>query len=342
MRSDRLFARLSLTATLLTLVVVVLGAYVRLTDAGLGCPDWPGCYGHLGVPADGSDIERANSAFPDRPVEAGKGWREMIHRYVAGGLILTVFALAALAWRQRRQSPERVGLAFAGAVLIVGQALLGMWTVTWKLKPLIVMAHLLGGLTILSLLWWQTLRAWQSARAGDRAPITPVAGLRPALVLGLVVLVGQIALGGWTSANYAAVACNEFPACTLGEYWPERADFGQGFTFWHGIGPDYEFGLHLDQSAKIAIHLVHRLGALVVTALLLALAWSLWRAVPGVGASRAAFALTLALAVQVLLGIGNVVYNLPLAMAVAHNAGAAALLLVMVTLNALTRHPEGQ
>lgn len=337
MNFDRLFVRLSLLATLLTLIVVVLGAYVRLTDAGLGCPDWPGCYGHLGVPSDAAAIERANVAFPERPVETGKGWREMIHRYVAGALIIVVFALAALARHRRHRS---TGLAFAIAVLIVGQAILGMWTVTWKLKPLIVMAHLLGGLTILSLLWWQTVRGWQRLGGDRRRTIPAVSGLKPALVLALAVVVGQIALGGWTSANYAAIACNEFPTCSLGEYWPDRADFAHGFTFWHGIGPDYEFGVHLDQEAKIAIHLAHRVGAVAVAALLLALAWTLWRAVPGAIANRMAAVLTLALALQWLLGVGNVVYNLPLAMAVAHNAGAAALLLVLVSLNALTRHPE--
>jgi cytochrome c oxidase assembly protein subunit 15 len=338
MNADRWFYRLSLFATALTFVVVVLGAYVRLTDAGLGCPDWPGCYGQLLVPDTRVEISQANVAYPERPVEVGKGWKEMIHRYVAGTLGLTLFALAVMAVARRRVPGQPVALPLAIAALVVFQSALGMWTVTWKLKPVVVMAHLLGGLTILSLLWWQTLKMRERVRGLPFAPLPRLAGLRSALIAALVLLVAQIALGGWTSTNYAAVACNEFPTCTLGQYWPERADFAEGFTLWHGIGPNYEFGVHLSNAAKIAIHLTHRVGAVVVTLVLLALAWGLWRAVPGRTASGAAAVLILALGLQLLLGIGNVVLNLPLAVAVAHNAGAALLLLVLVTLNFLG-HP---
>lgn len=335
--ADRWFYRLSLFATVLTVAVVVLGAYVRLSDAGLGCPDWPGCYGQIGVPQTLEEVGAANLAFPERPVEAAKGWKEMIHRYFAGALGLVIFALAALAYRNRHDRRQRLALALAIAALVVFQAMLGMWTVTWKLKPLVVMAHLLGGFAVLALLWWQTLRARRRLAGTAERGLPRVAGLRAALVVALVAVVVQIALGGWTSANYAAVACNEFPTCTLGEVWPERADFSEGFTPWHGLGPNYEFGTHLSNAAKIAIHLAHRAGAVVVALLLLALAWALWRTVPGRTANRAAAVLAAALAAQFALGVSNVVFNLPLPVAVAHNAGAALLLLVLVTLNFLIR-----
>lgn len=337
MSAQHWFYRLSLLATLLTLVVVVLGAYVRLTDAGLGCPDWPGCYGSLVVPETEAEVSRANEAFPLRPVEIAKGWKEMIHRYVAGTLGLVLFAIAAMAVMRRRQVGQ-LALPLAIAALVIFQALLGMWTVTWKLKPVVVLAHLLGGLAILSLLWWQTLKARQRLRGLPFAPLPRLAGLRAGLLIGLLAVVAQIALGGWTSTNYAAVACNEFPTCIQGQYWPERADFAEGFTLWYGIGPSYEFGVHLSNAAKVAIHLAHRAGAVVVLVVLLALAWTLWRTVPGRTASVGAAVLSAALAVQLLLGIGNVVLNLPLPVAVAHNAGAALLLLVLVTLNFLG-HP---
>lgn len=329
------FQRLSLVATLLALCVVVLGAYVRLSDAGLGCPDWPGCYGHIGVPQDSAAVSAANEAYPERPVETDKGWKEMVHRYAAGLLGLVIAGGAVLGWRGRGEAGIPHRLALVILVLVIGQAILGMWTVTWKLKPLVVMAHLLGGLTILSLLWWQTLRSRPGPRALERIPVGR--GTRLLLVLGLAAVVGQIALGGWTSANYAAVACNQFPACELGEYWPGDADFASGFELWHGIGPDYEYGTHLSHEAKVAIHLAHRAGAVAVTLLLGLVAWRLWRTTAGRLASRSALAVAGLLGVQLALGVGNVVLNLPLPVAVAHNAGAACLLLLFVTLNHLAR-----
>ncbi|MCS4505321.1 Heme A synthase [wastewater metagenome] len=326
------FRRLSLIATLLTLVVVVLGAYVRLSDAGLGCPDWPGCYGQISVPDAPEEIASANAAYPDRPVEAAKGWKEMVHRYVAGTLGLLVFALAVLAWRNRREPGQPLAVPLALVAVIVFQALLGMWTVTWKLKPLIVMAHLLGGLTTLSLLTWQTLRVFGGAGA-LRLP----RGWRVALVAALALLAGQIALGGWTSANYAALACNEFPACTPGEVWPEVADFPAGFDPWHGIGPDYEYGTHLSRGAKVAIHLAHRAGAVVVFLALFGLGLALIRR-GGLAAAGGA-ALAAGVTAQFALGVSNVLFSLPLGVAVAHNAGAAILLAVLVALNHFA-HPS--
>lgn len=335
MTSSRLFRRAALAATVLTLCVVMLGAYVRLSDAGLGCPDWPGCYGHVGVPDHPEEVAAANAAFPERPVETDKGWKEMIHRYLAGvlGLLILGLAIASVAARKRGGRLEKLPLILLGVVVF--QAILGMWTVTWKLKPVVVMAHLLGGLTTLSLLWWLTLRHLPSA-VRWRLPALP--GLRPALAVALVLLVGQIALGGWTSANYAALACNEFPTCSQGQWLPE-ADFGEGFVLWRGLGQNYEFGV-LDNPARVAIHLTHRFGAVLVTAVLVGLIVALWR-LPSIAARRSSAVLAVLLGAQLALGIANVVLNLPLAVAVAHNGGAAILLLALVTLNYLARN-EGR
>ncbi|RZU99238.1 COX15/CtaA family protein [Spiribacter vilamensis] len=319
------FYRLSLVATAMALCVVVLGAWVRLTDAGLGCPDWPGCYGQWDVPNTDEAIAAANQAFPDTPVDIGKGWREMVHRYLASMLGLLIVGLGVFAWRQRHRpgQPWRVPLLLVA--LVCFQGVLGAWTVTWQLKPAVVTAHLLGGLTTLSLLWWVTLRSNQMGGGGR---LSRVPGLGAFLAIGTLVAVAQISLGGWTSTNYAALACNDFPACSLGEYWPEEADFAEGFVLWRGLGVNYEFGV-LDHPARMAIHLVHRVGAIVVTLVLGGLAFWLWRA-GGLGRTMG-MAVAGALALQVLIGIGNVIYNLPLALAVAHNAGAALLMLVLVT-----------
>ncbi|MBA1148695.1 COX15/CtaA family protein [Ectothiorhodospiraceae bacterium WFHF3C12] len=329
MTASPAFRRAAFAATVLALCVVMLGAYVRLSDAGLGCPDWPGCYGHIGVPDHPEEVAAANAAFPERPVETGKGWKEMIHRYLAGVLGLLILGLAIASGVARKRGGRLEKLPLVLLTVVVFQAILGMWTVTWQLKPVIVMAHLLGGLATLSLLWWLTLRRLPMA-AHWRLP--SVAGLRPALAVAMVLLIGQIALGGWTSANYAALACNEFPTCSQGQ-WIPPADFGEGFVLWRGLGQNYEFGV-LDNPARVAIHLAHRFGALAVAVFLLGLTVALWR-LPGGAATRGAAVLSAALVLQVLLGIANVVFNLPLGVAVAHNGGAAILLLTLVTLNYL-------
>jgi heme a synthase len=328
-------------AVVLTLVVIILGAFVRLSDAGLGCPDWPGCYGRILAPTQPVHVELANEAFPERPVEVAKAWKEMVHRYAAGTLGLVVLGLAVLAWRRRREPGQPVVLPLALLALIVFQSALGMWTVTLQLKPIIVMAHLLGGLTTLVLLWLLVLatreRGQRDLRVSRDAPllhrrIMPWAGLAT------VVLVLQIGLGGWTSANYAALACPDFPQCHQ-QWWPE-ADFRDAFVLWRGVGVDYEFGV-LDAPARTAIHLTHRIGALVtvlaVGGLALLLLWRGHGAVRGVAAA----VLTL-LAVQVGLGISNIVFHLPLPVAVAHNGGAALLLLSMVTLLYALRQPVNE
>ncbi|HMV40334.1 COX15/CtaA family protein [Plasticicumulans sp.] len=326
------FSQLAIAACVLALCVVVLGAYVRLSHAGLGCPDWPGCYGHLDVPESVRHIEAANAAWPDRPVEPEKAWKEMIHRYAAGTLGLLILALAVSAWRRRHEPGQMLALPLALVALVLFQALLGMWTVTLLLKPLIVLGHLLGGLATLGLLFWLALRqsGWQPR---------PVEAERRRLggwaLLALVVLIVQIALGGWTSTNYAALACPDLPTCQ-GRWWPPT-DFADAYLPWRGLGINYEGGV-LDNEARMTIHVMHRVGALLALAVLGALAWRLARSLDA-GLRRGGWLLFAALVAQLLLGFGNVLLSLPLPVAVAHNAGAAVLLLVVLGLNHLL-HPR--
>ena len=329
------FHKLASFTAVVTLAVIMLGAYVRLTDAGLGCPDWPGCYGQLlGVPEQVP--EWAQSMPSARPLDVGKAWREVAHRYLAGFLGLLIFALAALAVARRREPGRRPWLALVLASVVVAQALLGMWTVTLLLQPLVVVAHLLGGFTVLALLWWLCLDRWFAPRAPRAKP--PF--LRVAALLGLALLGGQIALGGWTSANYAALACGDFPLCN-GQWWPAaRADFGEGFRL-PRAGMDYEYGT-LASPARVAVHFSHRLGALVVTVYLACLLATAFVFAPSLcrGAVRkAAVVAALLLGTQVVLGVSNVVYQLPLAAAVAHNGVAALLFLALLTLVRVLQSP---
>lgn len=310
-------------ATAMALVVVVLGAYVRLSDAGLGCPDWPGCYGHLGVPEQISDVERANNAFPERPVETAKAWKEMIHRYVASLLGLVVLVMAAFAWRQRKEGAP-VKHALALLVLVIFQGMLGMWTVTLLVKPAIVTAHLFGGLATLALLWlmWLRTRAVQPESGGP-------AGLRMGMWFGLAVLVVQIFLGGWTSTNYAAMACPDLPTCH-GQWIPET-DFADAFKLWRGLGVDYEGGV-LSAESRITVHFSHRVWALVTVAVLLWLSVrALCTKVPR-SVQLWAKVLVVFILAQFALGVSNVLFTLPLAVATAHNGGAALCLLTVVAL----------
>lgn len=313
--------RFALFATVLTVLVVVLGAYTRLTHAGLGCPDWPGCYGFIGVPMSEHKQAIAEARFPDAPVEVAKGWYEMIHRYFAGALGLVILGLAVHALRHRHVVAQPVKLPLAVLALVTLQAAFGMWTVTLKLWPQVVTAHLLGGFATLSLLFLLTLRL-----SGRFPPLDVTPRLRALAVAALLLVIGQIALGGWVSSNYAAVACVDLPTCH-GEWWPAM-DFANGFHLTQHIGPNY-LGGQLDSDARTAIHMSHRIGAVLVTLVLLALAWQLKQhAQP-----RLAALLVVALLVQVSLGISNVVFHLPLLVAVAHNLGGAALLLTLVLIN---------
>jgi heme a synthase len=312
--------RLALAGLLLAFIVVVFGAYVRLTNAGLGCPDWPGCYGHV-TPAGAA---AADAGTLQSPLHVGKAWREMIHRYGASTLGLIILAIAFLSLRWRRQSPVPVALPLALVALVIFQGLLGMWTVTLLLKPLIVTAHLAFGLATLSMLWW----LWVSLRgpAGHRpAP----QGLRRFCAFALVVLVIQILLGGWTSTNYAAVACPDFPQCQA-SWWP-GADYRDAFVVWRGLGINYEGGV-LDHPARVAIHFTHRLGAVAAALSLLAAAFLTLRLRDDIASRRAAIAVLAALVLQLSLGIFMVLKGFPLQLATAHNAGAALLLLSTLAL----------
>jgi len=369
------FHRIAWLAVALASCVIVFGAFVRLSNAGLSCPDWPTCYGKAAWPTHADQVV-GHAATDIRPVEPAKAWLEQFHRHIAASLGLLVFALALLAARRRRFGLAQVigaaalvaiaiplymqGQHVASSVLvavaeaallwaalrwsnvdlartavltlavIIFQAMLGMWTVTWLLKPVVVMAHLIGGLTTFSLLAWMAWRATDiPIRVGDATK------LRRLLVIGLVLLGVQIALGGWTSANYAALACGtDFPKCA-GQWWPPH-DFREGFVLWRGIGVDYEGGI-LDNQARIAIQLAHRVMALLVTGHLLMLAIRLLR---GPGLRGWGTLLGILLFAQVGLGIANVVMSLPLHLAVLHNAGATALLFVLVSLLARVRAPD--
>jgi heme a synthase len=326
-----MYAKLVFLAFVLACVVVVFGAYVRLNDAGLGCPDWPGCYGRVAVPH--SDDARAlmQANFPDAKLEPRKAWIEMIHRYLAATLGLLILAIAFLAWRRRRAGTWALGqrarvplMQSLLVVLVAFQGALGMWTVTLLLKPAVVTLHLLGGMLTLGMLTWLLLREleWRPLRPGE-----PAARLRPWASLALLVAFGQIALGGWVSTNYAALACIDFPTCH-GSFAPP-ADYAHGFHVLRELGMSPE-GAPLSNDALNAIQWAHRIGALLT-----------FLVVGGVAAAAVLiervrpFALLVmgALVVQVTIGIGNVVLLLPLWLAVAHNAGAAFLLVALLMLN---------
>jgi cytochrome c oxidase assembly protein subunit 15 len=360
-------ARLAAFATLFAFLVIVFGAFVRLSNAGLSCPDWPTCYGKATWPGHEQEIARANEAFPDRPFETHKAWREQVHRMLAGTLGVLVLALALVAvWRRRAFAAMLLAAAVAAAIgvflytrgayaasaalsgvaillpliaaakldrapawrvavaafaVVIFQAMLGMWTVTLLLKPVVVMGHLLGGLLTFSLLAYVAL-ALAHPRASDAAQRR----LKAMVVVAIVLLSLQIALGGWTSANYAALACGmDFPRCA-GAWWPQP-DFREGFVLWRGIGVNYEGGV-LDGAARAAIHIAHRIGAMIVFGHVLATALLAWRC----GLRANATAVALLLCTQVALGIANVKLLLPLPLATAHNAGAALLLFSLIAL----------
>ena len=326
--------KLMLAATALAFVVVIVGAYVRLAHAGLGCPDWPGCYGQATPAYAQSEIDKAVSAQGGEhgPVSLAKAWKEMVHRYLAGTLGLVIAAIAVIAWRRRHPLGYSPALATALLVLVVFQAALGMWTVTLLLKPVIVTLHLLGGVATLALLTWMSLRELPIQGPADGARART---LKPWAATAIAVVVVQIALGGWVAANYAALACVDFPTCH-GEWLPDM-DFRHGFQVVRELGRTADGG-HLAYEALTAIHWTHRAGALITLAYLGAVAVALAK-IPGM--ARYAVALGAVLALQIALGIANVLAGLPLAIAVAHNAVAALLLLTLVVINfALSRAPS--
>ena len=320
-----MFRRLLWFAVIYTFVVVVVGAYVRLADAGLGCPDWPGCYGELTPHHAQGDIARAvaDQGGTHGPVSLGKAWKEMFHRYIAGGLGLLILTITVIAWARRRELQQSPLPATGLLALVLLQAALGMWTVTLLLKPAIVTLHLLGGLALLALLVWLALRQQAPPAVAPAA----AARLRPWAVLALLVVIVQIALGGWVSTNYAALACVDFPTCH--SEWLPQMDFRHGFQLVRELGMTAA-GTHLSYDAITAIHWTHRVGALAT--LLYVGGFALWLA-RSPGLARYGIALLCVLLVQVALGIANVLGGLPLLVAAGHNAGAAILLVTMVVIN---------
>lgn len=359
--------RIAAFATAFAFGVIVFGAFVRLSNAGLSCPDWPTCYGSATWPGHAQAIAAANAAFPDRPYETHLAWREQVHRMIAGTLGVLVLALALIAvWPRRTLLLALFGAAAAAAIgvylyiqhvhaasavlslvaiavplfvasrldstppwriavvafaVVIFQAMLGMWTVTLLLKPVVVMGHLLGGMLTFGLLGYVALRL-----ADNSTPSPDQLAMKSVVAGALVLLAAQIALGGWTSANYAALACGvDFPTCA-GSWWPPT-DFHEGFVLWRGIGVNYEGGV-LDGAARAAIQIVHRIGAVVVFGYVLATAWIAWRrGLRVLGALAGVLVCS-----QVVLGIGNVKLMLPLPVATAHNGVAALLLLTLIAL----------
>lgn len=309
-------------ALILAVFVIMLGAYTRLTDGGLGCPDWPGCYGRMVLPSAQPALAAAQQTFPDQPIVAHKAWSEMVHRYVAGTLGTLIIVLAGWALYRRRQDhgqPIVTPLLLVG--LLIFQALLGMWTVTLKLLPLVVTGHLLGGMAIAALLCWLMLSA-QPRNVDVRADLH---SLRPWVIAGLAILIIQLFLGAWTSTNYAALACPDFPFC---QGRLPAMQWKTAFNIFSPIGPNYEGGL-LAMAARVTIHMAHRYWALITFIYLLPLALMLLISRRCTELRALGGCLLILLLLQVLLGILNVMLLLPLPIAVAHN-GVAVLLLITV------------
>ncbi len=374
--------KLAVIGCLCAVIVLAMGAFTRLADAGLGCPDWPTCYGHALWPTNSEEVAIANQAFPDMPVEHDKTWPEMVHRYFAqalGYFTIALFTIAAL--RRRQPQPVKVisGLlvvnvlmtvltaiigvsvepfavcSVAITMLVLGyfgvksgvssfpfklpafilafiilQGLFGMWTVTLKLWPQVVTAHLLGGFTTFSLLWLLVLRLNNSFWQLSKSNLQQLRSLRPLVVGGLIIVFLQIALGGWTTSNYAAVACPDLPTCQ--QQWLPVMNFAQGFNITQHIGPNY-LGGTMNNESRIAIHFSHRIGAIVTTLYLVALVVMLFRSVAVPQVRTLGKVVLAVLALQVALGLGNIIFQFPVFVAVAHNLVGAFLLVILVTLN---------
>ena len=319
---------LVISTTIVTLALVMLGAYVRLTNAGLGCPDWPGCYGKLSPAQAAENIEAAQTEAPAGPVSLPKAWKEMLHRYLASLVGVMILAIAYQAVRGRRRVDyygpgTGLGLPFALVLLVVLQGLFGKWTVTLLLKPVIVTLHLLGGMALFAMLAWLSARMFELS-AG---PPSVLRGIRPWALLALMVLAMQIALGGWVSTNYAALACIDFPVCH--GRWMPLMDFDHGFHFLRELGMT-PGGEPLSNEALNAIHWTHRVGALVALMVVGYAGLKSLRVRDLHGYGTAILALLL---LQIALGITNVLGSLPLPVAVAHNGVAALLLATLVVLN---------
>lgn len=334
------FRKLAWITVFLTFDLIVFGAFTRLTDSGLGCPDWPGCYGHSNPIQAHAHIAAAEALLPDGPVTVAKAWIEMIHRYLASAVGVLIISLLVISWRRWRTARRTVLPAAATASAVTAmrprspmlaaltlfvvclQGAFGAWTVTLKLQPIIVTIHLLLAMLLLSML------AWMAAREGPQVSVAaPAAALRlPAAIL-LAMLIGQIALGGWVSSNYAAMACTEFPLCQ-GVLVPNM-DFEHSFTLWRELGMTAG-GDYLPFEALVAIHWVHRMFAFLVACVAV---WVAVRALRLPGMEKPGRLLLAALALQFCSGIASVFLQWPLALAVLHSAGGALLVLILLMLN---------
>lgn len=327
--------RLAAFGMLLCLTVIVLGAWVRLTDAGLGCPDWPGCYGHI-TPAGAERVEGKIESFsPGWDYDSGKAWREMIHRYAATTLGFVIVLIAALAIAYRQARPASIPFTLVLLVTVVLQGLLGAFTVWWLVKPLVVVLHLIGGLTTLSLLTWLWLdmrrRTGIVRIESGTTRNAALDGARRAGIVAVVIVAFQIMLGGWTSSNYAAVACPDLPQCQA-QWWPEDMDFSEAFVLWRGLDINYTGGV-LEHPARVAIHFTHRLGAIVATLAVIFAAWLALRANPPNLVRNGSYWLLGALALQLTIAVLMILRAFPLSLATLHNAGAAVLLLALLVFN---------
>ncbi|MDB5796514.1 MAG: cytochrome oxidase subunit [Paucimonas sp.] len=321
------YRKLAWVTVFLTFDLVMFGAFTRLTDSGLGCPDWPGCYGEANPLQAHAQISAAEAAMPTGPVTVAKAWIEMIHRYMAMAVGVLIIALLAVAWRKWRQS-GRSDARFAPGfpLLLLGfvclQGAFGAWTVTLKLQPVVVTMHLLLGISLLALLTWLASRQEVAA-----VPVISAPGLCLPAALSLLVLFMQIGLGGWVSTNYATLACADFPLCH-GQLLPDM-DFSNGFHLWRELGMTAT-GEYLPVNALTAIHWVHRSFAVVVLAVV---GYTAHRALREPGLQRVARGLLIVLGVQLLTGASTVFLSWPLALAVLHNGGAALMAILLVVLN---------
>jgi fused signal recognition particle receptor len=321
-----MFRHLTLFTLLLAFCVVAMGAYVRIADAGLGCPDWPGCYGKLIVEAPS-----ITEALKDDPFDAAKAWKQMTHRYLAGALGLFVLILAGLVFRVRENRGRAIALTYGTLALVIAQALLGLWAVKFHVMPIVVTAHLAAGFLTLMLLYRLYLTV-----GPQHPPVGDVRGLLWLSRFSLLLLFLQVFLGGWVSSNYAALSCPDFPTC-LGTWWPE-ADYAEAFAVWRGF-EEYQ-GTLLSPAARVAIHVVHRIGAVAVFLVLSILAMGVTSNRKAPRLSKAGLLLSFLLLVQISLGIAAVLLRLPVAVAVAHNVFGALLLLNLVHVHYYLRLPR--